>query len=220
MAGTKNFCNLARLHLRNSKILYVSSGAAYGQQPEGLDLIAEDYDPGPVEELSIGKRDYAAAKRDSEELIQLLGHDGLDVSIARCFAFVGKYLPRDTHFAIGNFLENGLRSINIEVKATTPVYRSYMYVDDLVAWLMTIAASSNPACPIYNVGSDECIEIRDLAIMIASLFKVGTVSSPLLTLKADRYAPSIALASSALGLKLEFNLMSAILETRNRIECA
>ena len=219
LAGTRNFCNLARLELRNSKILYVSSGAAYGQQPEGLDFITEDYDPGPVEELSIGKRDYAAAKRDSEQLIYLLGRDGLDVSIARCFAFIGKYLPRHTHFAIGNFLENGLRRCDIEVKATTPVFRSYMYADDLVSWLMTIIASSNYSCPTYNVGSDEPIEVRDLAAMIASIYKVGTVCSPLISSKADRYVPSITLASSVLGLKLEFNLIEAIRETRNRIEC-
>ena len=96
-AATYNYCRLApKLHA-SSKILYTSSGAVYGQQSSDSPFLREtdsstDYDSFPLQ-----KRDYAAAKWDAESAICKLGADGLNVSVARCFAFVGPYLPRDQH---------------------------------------------------------------------------------------------------------------------------
>ena len=59
---------------------------------------------------------------------------------------------------------------DIDVKADRMVYRSYMHSDDLVEWLFTLAVNSNPSCPIYNVGSDKAIEIRNLATIISKIY--------------------------------------------------
>ena len=74
--------------------------------------------------------------------------------------FVGRYLPKDQNFAIGNFIADGIKGNEINVKTNRIVSRSYMYADDLVKWLLTIADNSKPTCPIYNVASDKEIEIR------------------------------------------------------------
>jgi dTDP-glucose 4,6-dehydratase len=189
--GIVNFCTLAEQFLKNSKILYASSGAVYGQQPVTTSQIDESYELQDLTTLDPGKRDYAAAKRDGERYIQALGDKGFDVAIARCFAFVGLYLPRDQHFAIGNFIEDGLQGRPITVKAQHAVYRSYLYADDLVSWLMTLLQKTNPRCPIVNVGSDEAISMGDLAKRVANYFRdqvnISPISSPLI----DRYVPSI-----------------------------
>lgn len=52
----------------------------------------------------------------------------------------------------------------MKVKANRCVFRSYMYADDFVHWLMTIANSSNRANETYNVGSSQSALLHDLAI--------------------------------------------------------
>lgn len=208
-AATWNYCRLAPLFHRNSKIIYCSSGAVYGQQPADLHHIFEDFEPGALEEMHETKRNYAAAKRDAEEAIINLGKQGLSVSIARCFAFVGPYLPRDKHFAIGNFIEDGLHNRSIVVKANHAVYRSYMYVDDLVEWLMTIAKNSSTECPIYNVGSDESILLDDLAKKIGIYFGVESFVPNTQGHYSDRYVPCIKKAKS-IGLNIEYDHNRAI----------
>jgi len=209
-AGTYNYCDLAKKFHSGSRIVYCSSGAVYGQQPASMEYLLEEFNGGSVDEMSPVKRDYAAAKRDAEQAIRTLGSHGRAVSIARCFAFVGKYLPRDQHFAIGNFIQDGLMGRPINVKATFPVYRSYMHSDDLVHWLMTICHSANTLCPIYNVGSDYALTIEDLAELVAQRFAVDVHKSGLSQKGIDRYIPSIAKARKELGLKLSIDLEAAI----------
>lgn len=213
-AGTYNYCSLAKTFHANSKILYVSSGAVYGKQPEGMTHISEDYVPKDLSELPDGKRDYAVAKRDAEEAIKNLGQQGLSVSIARCFAFVGSWLPRNQHFAIGNFIEDGLQGRPITVNARKEVYRSYMHADDLVEWLMTMAVHGSPLCPVYNVGSDQAIIIGDLAWLAAEEFGVQASVPPITEASIDRYIPSIVKARDELGLTLKHDLLSAIRQSK------
>ena len=209
-AATYNYCRLAPRFHKNSKIIYCSSGAVYGQQPADLLQIPEDFEPGSVEEMHETKRDYSAAKRDSEKAIQDLGRVGLNVSIARCFAFIGAYLPRDQHFAIGNFIEDGLNNRPIEVKARHAVYRSYMYADDLVHWLMVICDNANLNCPIYNVGSDQAIAMNVLADLVGVKFNNLIRKPGLSSNNIDRYVPSINKAKNELGIELSIDLDSAI----------
>jgi dTDP-glucose 4,6-dehydratase len=215
-AGTYNYCDLAKKFHQNSLIVYCSSGAVYGRQPPDLDKISESYDGGSLSEISSTKQDYAAAKRDAESAIHQLGRDGVKVSIARCFAFIGAYLPRDQHFAIGNFIEDGLHNRPITVKADHLVYRSYMYSDDLVLWLMEIAENASDQCPIFNVGSDEAISLEDLAKKIGLYFNVPVCRNSVSSCEVDRYIPCIKKAKK-MNLKLKYDLDTAVRETAIRV---
>lgn len=218
LAATVNYRNLANVFHRESKIVYASSGAIYGQQDSDQLGLNEGDALKPVDSLPEGKRNYAAAKRDSEDIVKSIGNSGIDVSIARCFAFIGPYLPRDQHFAIGNFVANGLAGQDIEIRASYPVYRSYMFADDLVKWLMTIAHNSNNSCPIYNVGSGQGVELKELGLLMAKYFRVKSKASHSNTKFIDRYVPSIDLAHQNLGLSIQWGLMDSIAETVKRIE--
>jgi dTDP-glucose 4,6-dehydratase len=218
LASTKNFCRIARLSHRRSKIIYASSGAIYGQQPSGLEKISEDYFLGSIDQMIEGKRDYAAAKRDAEAEIFQLGAEGLNVSIARCFNFIGPYLPRDQHFAFGNFINDGLNNQNITVNARHRVIRAHQHSDDLVAWLMAIVEIANPACPVFNVGSEQSIEVRELALMVAKYFKVDLKIHPFNSLNVDRYVPSTEKIRKELGLKISIDLEDALDRTVRQIK--
>ena len=209
--GTLNYCKHATEFHKDSMIVFCSSGAVYGYQPEQVKHLTEDMAFGNIERLDEVKKSYAYAKRDAEFAIQKLGQSGINVSIARCFAFVGKYLPKDQHFAIGNFIADGLAGRDINVKADRKVYRSYMYADDLVKWLMTLAENANPQCPVYNVGSDKEVEIGDLANIVSDIFNVDTTCAVSTSVSVDRYIPSIQKAKKILSLKEGYDLKQAIL---------
>ena len=196
--GTINFCELAKKYLKKSKIVYCSSGAVYGLQEEDTYLSEND----PLLDVSVlaqAKRPYALSKRDSEKVLQDCRND-INVSIARCFAFFGNYLPRDQHFAIGNFIGQAQKGKDIVVNAKIKVFRSYMSADDLVFSLMTLMENSTLGeLEIYNVGSDEKVELHDLAEIIAKKFNVNMVGLILDNTKSDTYIPSVKKLKSILG---------------------
>lgn len=210
LGAARTFATLASAH-PTMRIVYASSGAVYGAQASDVAETAELHD---VTGLTAYKRDYAEAKRAAEAIIAGLGRDhGMAVSVARCFAFIGRFLPRDQHFAIGNFLADGLAGRPIRVAARHPVIRSYMHADDLVRWLMTIAANASPDCPIYNVGSAEGVDVADLARRVAARFGVSPAISFRAEQPIDRYVPCIDKAARELGLVLDRDLDRALDET-------
>jgi nucleoside-diphosphate-sugar epimerase len=217
LSSTKNYFRLAKEFHRNSKIVYTSSGVIYGQQCPNDFALKESSILMPLASLPVAKRNYAAAKRDSEKIIESLGLDGIEVSIARCFAFVGPHLPREQHFAIGNFIADGLAGRDVVIKANNLVYRSYMFSDDLVQWLMAIVHGANGSCPIYNVGSNEVVELKDLGLLIAEYFNVGVRLPSLGFNTPDRYIPSTDLALHELNLSSRYDLRRSIAETVRRI---
>lgn len=216
--GIENFCRLIRNFKQKNKILYVSSGAVYGKQPWYIDRIDEDYTDGNIEFLDTPKRDYAIAKRKAESAIQQLGAQGHSVCIARCFAFIGKYLPRNQHFAIGNFIQSVIDAKEIYVNSERVVIRSYMYADDLVEWLMELVSHADTKCIAYNVGSDEAISIKELAQIIGKKYNLPVKINK--TIKGnkyiDRYVPSIKKAKNK-TLLIKYKLVNAIDHTINQI---
>lgn len=204
---------LKTIQAKNKKsiVLYVSSGAVYGMLPSNIEKVCENYDgTSSILKLSMGKYIYAKEKLNEELIIKKFGEKGLKVTIARCFSFIGEYLPRKQGYAIGNFIEDGINGREIVVKADHYVYRSYMHADDLVDWLITMALNANNKCPIYNVGSNEKVEVRELAGKIGKLFKQKIISSTLKDKVVDNYVPDISLAEKKLGLSIKIYLDEAI----------
>ena len=197
--GVSNYIKLASIFHKNSKIVYCSSGAVYGKQPENIKNIKEDFPFLDVNSLNEVKRDYALSKRNAESQINEFGASGYNVSIARCFAFYGKYLPEDGHFAYASFLKFAKNGKDIIVNASHDVIRSYMHANDLVDSLIKIALASNPDCPIYNVGSDNPISIFELAKQIAEKYSVKVITKENInSRKIDRYVPDISKLKSIL----------------------
>lgn len=213
-----HFCRLALRYFRNSKILFISSGAVYGNYSDSIEYVDEDYPFNIDRQLEPSKYAYTLAKRESELIVRQLGGLGFSVSIARCFAFVGKFLPRNQHFAVGNFIQDGLNQRPIQVKASCLVYRSYMHGDDLARWLISIAIAANSNSPVFNVGSDEAISIQDLGYKLSKYFGVEANIALITSKNVDRYVPSIHKAKSQLGLILSMNLDESIKATINSIK--
>lgn len=191
------------------RLLFTSSGAVYGRQPEDMTHIPEDYAgaPDPTDPNSA----YGEGKRAAEQLCAVHAASGFEPVIARCFAFVGPYLPLDAHFAVGNFIRDALKGGPIRVTGDGTAVRSYLFAADLTVWLWTILLRGRPLRP-YNVGSDQPISIRELAGLVAGLERPAVaveIGQPRAG-SASRYVPSTARARSELGLVAHIGLNDAL----------
>jgi nucleoside-diphosphate-sugar epimerase len=197
------------------KFLLVSSGAVYGTQPSDMTHIPEDYLGAP--DSSNPDSFLGESKRAAECLGALYSEKhNLDVKIARCFSFVGPYLPMDVHYAIGNFIRDALNGGPILVKGDGTSYRSYLYAADLAAWLWTILVKGE-SCQPYNIGSEEDVTIAELADMIAKSchrrIEVKIAKPPVPGRQPERYVPSTKRTRMKLGLRQSVNLREAIERT-------
>ena len=174
--------------------LFVSSGAIYGKQPWNVSHISEE-DSFKVD-INNPKSAYAEGKRIAELYCSTYFEKlHLPIKIARCFAFVGPYLPLDSHFAIGNFINHVIHDKDIIIKGDGSTIRSYMYASDLMIWLWEILIKGEVNIP-YNVGSDEPISIMELAEKIKNLSKnnidINILGTPISYENLDIYCPSIS----------------------------
>lgn len=214
VGGTRHVLDFTRA-CGARRLLYTSSGAVYGKQPPDLSHVAEDYAGAPDPTLATSA--WGEAKRVAEFFCaDHARRYGLEVTIARCFSFVGPHLPLDIHYAIGNFIRDALRGGPIRVLGDGTAYRSYLYAADLTIWLWTLLLSEG-ANGVYNVGSEQAISIGALARLVAELSAPGLLvqpgQAPTTQRLADRYIPSTQKARSELGLREWVPLWQAIEKT-------
>ena len=214
LEGTRHTLEFAR-HCGAKKFLFTSSGAVYGKQPPDLLHIPEEYSGAP--DTMDPHSAYGEGKRAAELLCALFANQyGIETKIARCFAFVGPYLPLDAHFAIGNFIQNAIQGMPIYVKGDGSPYRSYLYAADLVIWLWKILFLGK-SCSPYNVGSDKEINISELAELVAESFepRIQTqIAQPKSQARSpERYIPSVDKSFEDVGLEPTIDLKDAIRKT-------
>lgn len=212
--GTRRTLEFA-CHCGTKKFLFVSSGAVYGKQPFEVTQIPEDY-KGVLDTLDLQSA-YGEGKRVAELLCAFYAKQfGFEIKIARGFTFVGPYLPLDAHFAIGNFIRDGLSGASIKIKGDGSPYRSYLYASDMAVWLWTILFRGKPCFP-YNVGSDVEITTLDVAGLVADQFeprpRIEITTNSTVSHSAGRYIPSTQRARQDLGLHSIVSLLEAIKRT-------
>lgn len=201
LRGTANLIEFARKS-GVPRILFASSGAAYGPQPLQVQRIDEDFLPDESLLTPYGK-----LKRNLET--QWLD-SGIGCVIARGFAFVGPYLPLTEKFAAGSFLRDALAGGPIRIHGDGSQVRSYLYGSDLARWLAALLANGRSG-QTYNVGSEEAVTIFELAELIGR--QTGSVvarTAPVDQAKGERYVPDTRRARDELGLTQQVSLPTAI----------
>lgn len=216
--GTDNV--LAEARKRAVKdLLFISSGGIYGKQPASMTHIPEDY-CGGHSPLELGSA-YGVGKTTAEFMTACYGREmDARILIARCFAFVGPYLPLDTHFAIGNFMRDVLQGKEIRIGGDGTPYRSFLYGTDLVEWLLKILVQGRAFAP-YHVGSERELTIAEIAKLVAEVGEevtgrscgVVVAKSAVPGAPASRYVPSTAKTRTELGLQEKVVLRDAVART-------
>ncbi len=199
------------VHTGCQKLLFASSGAVYGPQPSELTHIPETYLGSP--QTTATDAAYGESKRYAEMIgaATAIKHK-FEFKIARCFAFVGPHLDRHGSFAISNFIQNALDNQAITINGDGTPFRSYLYADDLMIWLLRILDAGRPN-EAYNVGSDQDLSIKALAEVVAKNLRpqlnVNVAKAPS-EKPPTRYVPSIQKAKVDLALNVWTSLDEAI----------
>jgi nucleoside-diphosphate-sugar epimerase len=218
--GTRNLLKQCASS-RKCRILLTSSGAVYGTQNSETVHQPDDSMNGP--DTTQPYSAYAEGKRVSELLASIHSYQtDHEVILARCFAFVGPYLPLNAHFAVGNFISNCLNGEKILIKGDGTPHRSYLYAADLVIWLITLLVRGRTRTS-YNVGSEETMSIAELAHSVAKIWKdlsglvvpVEVLGRALPNAPVARYVPATTRAREALSLVQKFSFEESMRDTFN-----
>ncbi|MER2553584.1 MAG: NAD(P)-dependent oxidoreductase [Thauera sp.] len=211
LLGTRHALQRA-LNSEIGRILFVSSGAVYGTQSATVQQITEDT-TSACDSMAPASA-YGEAKRAAEQWCVQFGLvHGVDIPVARCFAFVGAGLPLNGHFAIGNFILDALENRPIHANGDGTPVRSYLYGADLALWLLQILLHGSHG-RAYNVGADQGLSIAAVAHAVRDALAPHlaiqiTQTAPSSALRS-RYVPSIQRARDELGLDVWTPLATAI----------
>ena len=138
--------------------------------------------------------------------------NGVRVKIARCYTFAGTGIPLDVGFALGNFINSGLKGENIRIWGNGKAIRTYLYMSDLVEWLFKILIDGTIGKP-YDVGGEEQVTILELAEMVREHFTSSKIVIE--NGRNDRipvYVPNLDNAYG-LGCRIKVPLVEAINRT-------
>lgn len=170
------------------KVLNLSSGIVYGKQP----ILMKNRKEIEHGENSNSTSGYKNAKIVSEEIFESATSEGIIKSISpRLFAFFGPGIDFNEHFAIGNFLRDGLSNLKIQINGNPNTIRSYMYPTDLINWIFS--ALINPLDENVNIGSENPITMLELAETISNLTSKLGVEVKLNQDESTNYVPSTAM---------------------------
>jgi len=210
--GTKNIIELA-IKNKIKKILFTSSGIVYG--PCDKEIAEKDFNNSIVKQKNSG---LAQGKILAEKIItDQCKKYNINFKIARCFSFVGPYLPLDIHYAIGNFINDAVKRNSLILKSKGESFRSYLYIADTIIWLLKLLVSNEEG--VFNVGSERKINIYDLAYMVKDIvspskdvvIELGGFSEG--NFKRDIYIPNTSKIRESLGVKEWTTLEDSILKT-------
>ena len=200
--------------LRTESFLFTSSGAAYGS---GMNQETPYQEDSLLAPYTMCSRDaYGESKRCAEMMLACEAERGgvKRGLVARLFTFVGPYIPLDSHFAVSNFIRCGCMGENIVVRSPK-VVRSYMHGFEMACVLIAILARGE-SCSIYNVGSDDPVNMLTLSKEIAELcgtkVRIHSVNSDR-QFAASYYLPSMKKTWGLCGYRSWLSLKESIQQT-------
>jgi len=147
------------------RIVLISSGAVYGDQPAHVAEIPETFGGGP--DISAPAAVYGEAKRVSELLFRL---SGLDHRIARVFSVIGPYQDLGSSFAVPDLITQAANRGLLQLTSDGSARRSFCYATDLTVFLVNLLVGE-PRHDVYNVGCRQgTASVGEVAEVIAAIF--------------------------------------------------
>lgn len=164
--STYRLLEYARNH-NGKRLLYVSSGEVYGQGDISIDAFDETYS-GYLDVLS-PRSCYPLSKRMVENLCASYWKQyGIETVIARPCHTYGPFMTSSDNRAHTQFFHNALSGEDIVMKSAGTQMRSYNYVADCVAGLLTVLVNGK-AGEAYNLANPKArVTIAELAEKIAT----------------------------------------------------
>lgn len=166
--GTANLLNYSIEHLKK-RFLYVSTIEVYGEMKNGCEGICEDT-YGIINSCN-PRSCYPISKKACETLCISYGRQhNIPISIGRLAYIYGPGMKKEDSKVAALFPREVALKHNIVMKSKGEQKRSYCYITDAVAGLLTILSKGENQ-KAYNIASrDSTITIRQMAERLIDLF--------------------------------------------------
>ena len=203
--ASQSLIQSATKYRNKPKIVNLSSGIVYGPQ----EISVRNKIEAPISKKLLSQSGYLDAKIGSELLLSEASEAGLVESISpRLYAFAGPGIVLDEHFAVGNFIRDGLQGNQIIIKGNPSTMRSYMYPTDLVIWILT--ALLKPTNLDTNIGSEVPISMLQLGNLISDMTSKKGVQILGENQEISNYVPSTSSFRENYGVSEQITLSSAL----------
>ncbi len=154
---------LDRLHRqgRPIKLFLASTSEVYGKNPKQLYAEEDDLVYGPT---TRARWSYGASKAIDEFLALAYWRENrLPVVVGRFFNVVGPRQSAAYGMVLPRFVEAALAGKNLTVHDDGHQVRCFGYVLDIVRLVMELMQNADATGRVFNIGSDEPVEILELA---------------------------------------------------------
>lgn len=194
---------ISNLVLQNNKarVINLSSGAVFGNVREPV-----------MDNLKTGVQltEYGNTKFEMETLLNksLLKTEAY-LTHARLFAFAGPYISLEDHFAVGNFMNDGIHDRPIQILGNPMTERSYMHPRDLVRALLLVVKRRE--IKSINLGSATSVKMLELAQEIDDLFQKRGLVLCNLDIEKSIYYPDAQLLTQEIKLGDTLSLSESLL---------
>lgn len=157
IAATFNLLEYIRKSHTTSQFVFTSTSAVYGEPTE----IPTPETYAPLKPISI----YAATKLSCEALISAYAQNyGFKASIYRLANVIG---PRSGHGVIYDFTQKLIKNPKeLEILGDGTQTKSYLYVADCITALLQSEDASSKQVEIFNVGSEDKINVKTIAKIV------------------------------------------------------
>lgn len=194
------------------RVVFISSGAVYGDQ--GEQPLRENAIPSPGSP-------YAVSKLSSEYYVRTIGQLwGIEAVILRVFNAYGpgQNLPPSHPPVIPNFLRQAVRGGTIVVHSDGSQTRDYIFVDDAIRAMVAAATAPEINDLIINVGSGSETSVRALARLSKEITasQAELVYNPRSDAGVSRMCADLTLARDKLGYTPRITLEEGLRLTLDR----
>jgi UDP-glucuronate decarboxylase len=159
--GSLNMLELAKKN--NAKILQASTSEIYGDPK--INPQSENY-WGNVNPIGI-RSCYDEGKRCAETLFfDYHRQYKINIKVCRIFNTYGPKMHKNDGRVMSNFIIQALQNLPITIYGKGSQTRSFCYVDDLIDGIIRFMNTDNNITGPINLGSNQEISIKDLAVKI------------------------------------------------------
>jgi UDP-glucose 4-epimerase len=192
-----------------SRVVFISSGAVYGNQPQ--QPMVENFVPVP-------DSPYAVSKLASEYYVRTIGRLwGIDTVSLRVFNAYGpgQNLPASHPPVIPSFLRSAVRGGTIVIHGDGKQTRDYVYVDDVVKAMAAAATAPDINDLVINIGRGVETTIRELVQMIQHITNSNAevIYNPRSDPGVPRMCADLTLANEKLGYRARVTLEEGLMQT-------
>ena len=202
---TKNLIKIFKKLKCKKTIIYLSSGAVYRPNNKIKKITENNNILSPKDSKKNYKYLYGLNKIKSEkELLKLQNKH--NIIILRLFSFVGKRIPENSNYILGNIKKNlkSKQTLNLLSKNFLKTYRSFLSTNDLIFYILRlISIKLIKVKPIFNIGSDKSISLINLVKKLSRMYNFKYEINKNQINDVDFYVPNINKIKKIVKYKFE-----------------